>query len=156
MHRTVIPLHKSSPSFWKEDEVGELTWKEGEKAFSSPQGMRKYKDWKIKVEQINPPKSSDYLVVFKLPCSLSKLEAFLRKNLTVTLETEARPEPIRWLGLAINDDISVGSQTLHDISTYRHDQLFGGKRYLSQNHALSRKAESSKDHSLSRLPQVAL
>jgi len=53
--------------------------------------MRKYKDWKIKVEQINPPKSSDYLVIYKLPCRLSKLEAFLRKNLTVSHETQAHP-----------------------------------------------------------------
>ena len=98
--------------------------------------MRKYKDWKIKVEQINPPKSSDYLVVYKLPCSLSKLEAFLRKNLTVTHETSARPEPISCLGLLINS-VVVGSQTLHDKGYYRHDQRFGGKRYLSQNYNLS-------------------
>tara|TARA_B110000285_G_C14877363_1_gene492158 strand:- start:53 stop:448 length:396 start_codon:yes stop_codon:yes gene_type:complete len=131
MHRTVTALHKSSPTFWKEDVKWQEETKEGPKTFSSTKGMRKYKDWKIKVEQINPPKSSDYLVVYKLPCSLSKLEAFLRKNLTVTHETSARPKPISCLGLNISSEIAVASQTLHDKTCYRHDQLFGGKRYLS-------------------------
>jgi len=84
-------LHESSPTSWKEDVRWEEATKEGPKTFSSKEGMRKYKDWKIKVEQINPPKSSDYLVIYKLPCRLSKLEAFLRKNLTVSHETQAHP-----------------------------------------------------------------
>lgn len=151
MHRTVTPLHQSSPSLWKEDVAWQEETTAGTKTFSATNGMRKYKDWKIKVEQINPPKSSDYLVVYKLPCSLSKLEAFLRKNLTVTHETSARPAPISCLGLDINSAITVGSQTLHDKTYYRHDQLFGGKRYLSQSYELSQR-----DHSLSRLPRVAL
>ena len=137
MHRHVTPLHKSSPTLWKEAVV----WKEDTTDSSSTNGMKKYKDWKIKVEQINAPKSSDYLVVYKLPCSLSKLQAFLMKNLTVTHEPSARPRPISWLALAISPklpDVRVASQTLHDATYYRHDQLFGGKRYLSQNYDLSR------------------
>ena len=123
MHRHVTPLHKSSPTLWKEAVV----WKEDTTDFSSTNGMKKYKDWKIKVEQINAPKSSDYLVVYKLPCSLSKLQAFLMKNLTVTHEPSARPRPISWLALAISpklpngkdrkddeDDVRVASQTFHD------------------------------------------
>lgn len=137
MHRHVTPLHKSSPTWWKEAVTWQEDTKEGQADLSSTNGMRKYKDWKIKVEQINPPKSSDYLVVYKLPCSLSKLQAFLRNNLTVTHEASARPSPISCMGLAISSEIAVASQTLHDTSYYRHDQLFGGKRYLSQNYNLS-------------------
>ena len=72
------------------------------------------------------------------------------KNLAVTHEPSARPRPISWLALAISpklpngkdrkddeDDVRVASQTFHDITYYRHDQLFGGKRYLSQNYDLS-------------------
>ena len=57
MHRDATPLHGSSPTTWKEDVEWEEATEEGPnltekdwKKYNSKQGMRKYKDWKIKVE----------------------------------------------------------------------------------------------------------
>ena len=70
-------------------------------------------------------------MLYKLPCSLKKLKDFLIQNLTVHHETRARPQPLSYLSLRINSELTVASQTRHDQDCYRHDQLFGGKRYLS-------------------------
>lgn len=55
---------------------------------------RKYKDWKIKVVQLQEPKSWDYLVVYKLPCSLKYIEQFLQEKLKLQYLENVIPNPI--------------------------------------------------------------
>ena len=63
---------------------------------------KKYKDWKIKVIQENEPKSMDYLVIHKLPCKLSQLEAYLQADtLKVELEHKCTPKSIKYIELYI-------------------------------------------------------
>ena len=54
----------------------------------------KYKDWKVKVTQLTEPKSWDYLVVYKLPCSLKYVEEFIQKTMRVDFEKHVFPHPI--------------------------------------------------------------
>lgn len=47
--------------------------------------QRRVHDWKIKITQLEEPKSWDYLVVRRLPCEVKKIQKLLKKELTWTL-----------------------------------------------------------------------
>ena len=77
------------------------------------QGKWKYKDWKITVRLKEMRNSKDYIVLYKLPVPLEKLEAFLRERLWVVRTQNLTPEPIEYISLRL-DALTVYSQMFYD------------------------------------------
>ena len=61
------------------------------------------KDWKIKVVQLDGARSEDYIVVRRLPCTLSDIEGILQMTLGVQHNRRIVPNTILHLSWKISD-----------------------------------------------------
>jgi hypothetical protein len=106
------------------------------------------KDWKIKVVQLDGARSEDYIVVRRLPCTLSDLEDIVQKTLEVQHNRRIVPNTILHLFWKIFD-IVIYSQKFYDftqprfgyqhVNTYYFSQSVGANRRTPDPHTIDTK-----------------
>lgn len=96
------------------------------------------KDWKIKVVQLDGAKSEDYIVVRRLPCTLSDVEGILQQTLDVQHNRRIVPNTILHLFWKIFD-IVIYSQKFYDFTQPRFAYQHVNTYYFSQSVAANRR-----------------
>ena len=96
------------------------------------------KDWKIKVVQRDGARSEDYIVVRRLPCTLSDIEDILQKTLEVQHNRRIVPNTILHLFWKIFD-IVIYSQKFYDFNQPRFDYQHVNTYFFSQSIGANRR-----------------
>lgn len=96
-------------------------------------------DWQIQLIQHNEPKSSDYLVLRRLPVPLGQMKSYLDLNLDWKLNKQVIPFSILYLELKVqlktSEVVVVRSQRFHDMADLsRFNLRFNNSFFFNYNH----------------------
>jgi hypothetical protein len=98
--------------------------------YQSSQSKVKIKDWKIEVKQLNGARSSDYLVVRRLPCPLNELEELIQNSLGIQYNKRIVPASILHLFWEVRC-ITIYSQSFYDLNSLRFTTVFHSQYHFS-------------------------
>jgi hypothetical protein len=90
----------------------------------------KVKDWKIEVIQLTGAKSSDYLVVRRLPCPVNQIEDLIQNSLGIQFNKRIVPPTILHLFWEVRC-ITVYSQSFYDLNSLRFNTELKSSYYFS-------------------------